>query len=98
MTLKPRHCGLLLSNPNIIARAYEGSGIWAEKNRHMAGLLCENLCYTEVRKSSSPKILEFCYLQDSKKNETAAQVQRLHRAAAFHIELSTHLTQANGVR
>jgi hypothetical protein len=55
VTVKPRYGRLTLSNPHIIARAYEGSGCWAEKNRHMAGLLGENLCYTEARKSSSPQ-------------------------------------------
>jgi hypothetical protein len=85
MTVKPRHCGPTLSEPNIIVRVFEGNDFWVKKNRQMAGLFGKDLCYTEVRKSSPPKILEFCSLQRSK-NETAAQVQRLHGAAAFPIE------------
>jgi hypothetical protein len=79
MTVNPRHDGLTLSTPNIIARAYEGSAFWVEKNRQLAGLFGENMWYTEVRKSSSPKILAFCSLQGSKNGGASAETAQGRR-------------------
>jgi hypothetical protein len=64
-----------LSEPNIIVRVFEGNDFWVKKNRQMAGLFGKDLCYTEVRKSSPPKNLEFCSQQGSKKRNGDARAE-----------------------